>query len=287
MALALYRKYRPTTFAEVIGQEHVTEPLIQALREPAAAPRVSVLRPPRLRQDVVGTDPGPVAQLRAGPDPRAVRDLRVVPARWRPTAPARSTSWRSTRRRTVGSTTPGTCANEPSSPRWPAATRSTSSTRRTWCPRQGFNALLKLVEEPPEFVKFVFATTEPDKVLPTIRSRTHHYPFRLIPPSVLRPYLEQLCAAEGRPGRAGGVPAGGTGRWRLGAGLPVGARPADRRSRPGRSHLHAAPSALLGVTDAALLDETVDALAAGDGAAVYAHDRPGRRGGARPAPVRR
>ena len=61
----------------------------------------------------------------------------------------------------------------------------------------GFNALLKLVEEPPEYVKFIFATTEPEKVLGTIRSRTHHYPFRLIPPASLRPLLEQLCAAEG------------------------------------------------------------------------------------------
>src|SRR4029078_835841 len=62
---------------------------------------------------------------------------------------------------------------------------------------QGFNALLKLVEEPPEYVKFVFATTEPEKVLGTIKSRTHHYPFRLIPPGVLRPYLEKLCDSEG------------------------------------------------------------------------------------------
>src|SRR5439155_3419033 len=61
---------------------------------------------------------------------------------------------------------------------------------------QGFNALLKLVEEPPEFLVFVFATTEPDKVLQTIRSRTHHYPFRLIPPGVMRGLLEKICAAE-------------------------------------------------------------------------------------------
>src|SRR2546423_6874337 len=61
----------------------------------------------------------------------------------------------------------------------------------------GFNALLKLVEEPPDYVKFVFATTEPEKVLGTIKSRTHHYPFRLIPPSALRPYLEQMCVREG------------------------------------------------------------------------------------------
>ena len=62
---------------------------------------------------------------------------------------------------------------------------------------QGFNALLKLVEEPPDSSMFVFATTEPDRVLPTIRSRTHHYPFRLIPPSALRAHLERICAAEG------------------------------------------------------------------------------------------
>src|SRR5206468_9898630 len=62
---------------------------------------------------------------------------------------------------------------------------------------QGFNALLKVVEEPPEFLVFVFATTEPDKVLPTIRSRTHHYPFRLVPPATLRGLLEKTCAAEG------------------------------------------------------------------------------------------
>src|SRR6188508_3162971 len=62
---------------------------------------------------------------------------------------------------------------------------------------QGFNALLKLVEEPPPHVRFIFATTEPDKVIGTIRSRTHHYPFRLVPPDVLTAYLDQLCAAEG------------------------------------------------------------------------------------------
>src|SRR5258708_26838146 len=66
-------------------------------------------------------------------------------------------------------------------------------------PREGFNALLKLVEEPPPHLKFVFATTEPEKVIPTIRSRTHHYPFRLVPPAVLREHLEQILASEGVP----------------------------------------------------------------------------------------
>ena len=70
---------------------------------------------------------------------------------------------------------------------------------------QGFNALLKLVEEPPDFLVFVFATTEPDKVLTTIRSRTHHYPFRLIPPGVMRAHLEAICLRRGHRGRAGGA----------------------------------------------------------------------------------
>ena len=73
---------------------------------------------------------------------------------------------------------------------------------------QGFNALLKLVEEPPPHVKFVFATTEPDKVIGTIRSRTHHYPFRLVPPKVLGDYLAQLCRRGGHHGRAGRAAAG-------------------------------------------------------------------------------
>src|SRR5690349_7407448 len=71
---------------------------------------------------------------------------------------------------------------------------------------QGFNALLKIVEEPPPHVKFIFATTEPDKVIGTIRSRTHHYPFRLVPPDVLVPYLDQLCAAESVPVGSGVLP---------------------------------------------------------------------------------
>src|SRR6478735_8067299 len=71
---------------------------------------------------------------------------------------------------------------------------------------QGFNALLKIVEEPPEHVKIIFATTEPDKVIGTIRSRTHHYPFRLVPPDVLGPYLDELCAAEGVTVGGGVIP---------------------------------------------------------------------------------
>ena len=100
---------------------------------------------------------------------------------------------------------------------------------------QGFNALLKLVEEPPEHLKFVFATTEPEKVIGTIRSRTHHYPFRLIPPRTLSDYLRELCAKEGVAVDAGRAAAGRPGRRRLGPRHAVGARPADGRRRPRRA----------------------------------------------------
>jgi DNA polymerase-3 subunit gamma/tau len=133
---------------------------------------------------------------------------------------------------------------------------------------QGFNALLKIVEEPPEHLVFIFATTEPDKVLTTIRSRTHHYPFRLIPPATLRALLERLCAEE----RVTVAPAvfplvvragGGSARDSLSVldQLLAGAGP--------EGVTYQAAVDLLGVTDAALLDEMVDALAAGDGAAVF------------------
>src|SRR3712207_2342221 len=133
----------------------------------------------------------------------------------------------------------------------------------------GFNALLKLVEEPPEYVKFIFATTEPEKVLGTIKSRTHHYPFRLIPPGVLRPYLEQLCVSEGVPVEPAVFPlvvraGGGSARDSLSVldQLIAGA------GADGVTYARAV--ALLGVTDAALLDEVCDALAASDGSAAYA-----------------
>src|SRR5690606_34842033 len=133
---------------------------------------------------------------------------------------------------------------------------------------QGFNALLKLVEEPPEHVKFIFATTEPDKVLGTIRSRTHHYPFRLVPPAAMLEYVEKLCVEEGvqvEDGVLGLVVRAGGGsprdtlslRDQLIAGSDEGTVSYSRAV------------ALLGYTHAALLDEIVEALAAGDAAAAF------------------
>ena len=133
---------------------------------------------------------------------------------------------------------------------------------------QGFNALLKTVEEPPEHLIFVFATTEPDKVLPTIRSRTHHYPFRLLPPSTMRGLLEGICAQENAQVEPAVYPlviraGGGSPRDSLSVldQLIAGAGP------EGVTYPRAL--ALLGVTDVALIDEAVDALAADDGGALF------------------
>ena len=133
---------------------------------------------------------------------------------------------------------------------------------------QGFNALLKLVEEPPEHVKFVFATTEPERVIGTIRSRTHHYPFRLVPPDVLGPYLTSLCAEE-HVGVGEGVltlvmrAGGGSVRDTLSVLDQLMAGAIDGQVT------YQTAVALLGYTDSALLDESVDALAGGDGAAAF------------------
>src|SRR5450631_1802027 len=133
---------------------------------------------------------------------------------------------------------------------------------------QGFNALLKIVEEPPEHVKFIFATTEPDKVIGTIRSRTHHYPFRLVPPLRLQDYLAALCAAEGvavAPGVLSFVVRAGGGSVR--DSLSVLDQLMSGSGDEGLTYQGAA--ALLGFTEAEMLDATVDALAAGDAGSVF------------------
>ncbi len=267
MALALYRRYRPATFAEVVGQEHVTEPLRTAL----AAGRVNhayLFSGPRgcgktssariLARSLNCAD-GPT------PDPCGVCDSCVALA---PEGPgsidvleldAASHNGvddaRELRDRAIYA---------PASSRYRVFIVDEAHMVTT----QGFNALLKIVEEPPEHLVFVFATTEPDKVLPTIRSRTHHYPFRLLAPGTLRRLLERICAAEGVAVEAAVYPlvmraAGGSARDALSVldQLLAGAGP------EGVTYARAVP--LLGVTDAAILDDVVDALAASDGAAVF------------------
>jgi DNA polymerase III subunit gamma/tau len=134
---------------------------------------------------------------------------------------------------------------------------------------QGFNALLKLVEEPPAHVRFVFATTEPEKVIGTIKSRTHHYPFRLVPPKVLGDYLFDLCRREGvsiEPSVVPLVVRAGGGSVR--DSLSVLDQLIGGSGESGVTYRQA--TALLGYTPDALLDETIDALAAGDGATLFA-----------------
>ncbi|MGA7147374.1 MAG: DNA polymerase III subunit gamma and tau, partial [Microbacterium sp.] len=134
---------------------------------------------------------------------------------------------------------------------------------------QGFNALLKLVEEPPDHVKFIFATTEPEKVIGTIRSRTHHYPFRLVPPGAMLEYVQQLCEQEGVQVEAGVLPlvvraGGGSPRDTLSLLDQLIAGSEDGEVRYERA------VSLLGYTHAELLDEVVDAFAVSDASAAFA-----------------
>src|SRR6478735_7057324 len=134
---------------------------------------------------------------------------------------------------------------------------------------QGFNALLKLVEEPPEHVKFIFATTEPDKVLGTIRSRTHHYPFRLVPPGPMLEYVQQLCTEEGIEVAPGVLPL----VVRAGGGSPrdtLSLLDQLMAGSEGSTIDYERAVALLGYTHGALLDEVVDAIGAKDAAGAFA-----------------
>ncbi|SBT49241.1 DNA polymerase III subunit gamma and tau [Micromonospora auratinigra] len=268
MTLALYRKYRPRTFAEMIGQEQVTEPLSQALRSgrlnhaylfsgPRGCGKTSSARIlARSLNCEQGPTPEPCGQCEScrslAPDGGGSIDVIEIDA----ASHGGVDDARELREKAFFA---------------PARSRFKIYIidEAHMVSSAGFNALLKLVEEPPEYVKFIFATTEPEKVLGTIKSRTHHYPFRLFPPKVVRPYLEQLCEAEGVKVEPAVFPLA----VRAGAGsmrdslsvldqLIAGAGP------EGVSYARAA--ALLGVTDAALIDEMCDALAAGDGAAAYA-----------------
>ncbi len=267
VALALYRKYRPATFAEVVGQEHVTDPLRTALAAgrvnhaylfsgPRGCGKTSSARIlARSLNCVHGPTPEPcgecpscIALAPEGPGSLDVVELDAA-------SHGGVDDTRDLRDRAF---------YMPAESRYRVFIIDEAHMVTT----QGFNALLKIVEEPPEHLVFIFATTEPDKVLTTIRSRTHHYPFRLIAPSTLRTMLERLCVQEGVTVEPAVLPlviraGGGSARDTLSMldQLLAGAGPEGVTYR--------SAVALLGVTDAALLDEVVDALAAGDGASVF------------------
>ncbi|MFI6273354.1 DNA polymerase III subunit gamma and tau [Micromonospora zamorensis] len=268
MTLALYRKYRPRTFAEVIGQEHVTEPLSQALRSGRlnhaylfSGPRgCGKTTSARIMARSLNCEQGPT------PEPCGKCDS----CRSLATDGAGSIDVIEIDAASHGGVDDARELREraffaPASSRFKIYIIDEAHMVST----QGFNALLKLVEEPPEYVKFIFATTEPEKVLGTIRSRTHHYPFRLFPPKVVRPYLEQLTQAEGvtvEPAVFPLVVRAGGGSMR--DSLSVLDQLIAGAGAEGVSYARAV--ALLGVTDSALIDEMCDALAAADGAAAYA-----------------
>jgi DNA polymerase-3 subunit gamma/tau len=269
--VALYRKYRPATFAEVVGQEHVTEPLSIALEAgrinhaylfsgPRGCGKTSsariLARSLNCEQGPTATPCG-VCDSCQGLAPNAPGTIDVVELDAASHGGVDDT--RELRDRAFYA---------PAQSRYRVFIVDEAHMVTT----AGFNALLKIVEEPPEHLIFIFATTEPEKVLPTIRSRTHHYPFRLLPPKTMRALIGRVCEQERvviddavypLVIRAGG----GSPRDTLSVLDQLVAGSEDGPDGPRVTYPRAL--GLLGATDVGLIDDAVDALAAGDAAAMF------------------
>ncbi|MFF3740482.1 DNA polymerase III subunit gamma and tau [Streptomyces sp. NPDC002566] len=266
-SLALYRRYRPESFAEVIGQEHVTDPLQQALRNnrvnhaylfsgPRGCGKTTSARIlARCLNCEKGPTPTPCGECESCKDlarngPGSIDVIEIDAASHGGVDDARDLREKA--------------FFGPARSRYKIyiideAHMVTSA---------GFNALLKVVEEPPEHLKFIFATTEPEKVIGTIRSRTHHYPFRLVPPGTLRDYLGEVCRQEDIPVDEGVLPL----VVRAGAGSVRDSMSVMDQLLAGAGEdgvTYAMATSLLGYTDGSLLDSVVEAFATGDGAAAF------------------
>ena len=267
MSLALYRKYRPSTFADVIGQEHVTTPLSNALTSgqihhaylfsgPRGCGKTSSARiMARSLNCEKGPTPNPCGTCQSCKDlvANGPGSLDVIE---------------------LDAATHG-LVDDARDLRDKAFFAPVQSRYKIYIIDEAHqlgpgaaNALLKVVEEPPEHVLFIFATTEPEKLISTIRSRTHHYPFRLVPPAILSTHLEKVCESEGIKVAKGVIQlvvraSGGSVR--------------DAQSILGQLLAGAGSDgvtyeiavALLGYTDSALLDEAIDSLAASDSASLF------------------
>ena len=265
--MALYRKYRPATFAEVVGQEHVTEPLSTALKAgrinhaylfsgPRGCGKTSsariLARSLNCAEGPTATPCGRcdscVALAPNGPGNLDVTELDAA-------SHGGVDDTRELRDRAFYA---------PAQSRYRIFIIDEAHMVTT----AGFNALLKIVEEPPEHLIFVFATTEPEKVLPTIRSRTHHYPFRLLAPKTMRSLLERICAQEDVAVDDAVYPL----VIRAGGGSPrdtLSVLDQLLAGADGNRIAYARALSLLGVTDLALIDASVDALSAGDAGALF------------------
>ncbi|MFW3473457.1 DNA polymerase III subunit gamma and tau [Streptomyces microflavus] len=266
-SLALYRRYRPESFAEVIGQEHVTDPLQQALRNnrvnhaylfsgPRGCGKTTSARIlARCLNCEQGPTPTPCGECQSCQDlarngPGSIDVIEIDAASHGGVDDARDLREKA--------------FFGPASSRYKIYIIDEAH----MVTPAGFNALLKVVEEPPEHLKFIFATTEPEKVIGTIRSRTHHYPFRLVPPGTLRSYLADVCGRENSPVEDGVLPL----VVRAGAGSVRDSMSVMDQLLAGAADdgvTYAMATSLLGYTDSSLLDSVIDAFAAGDGAAAF------------------